>query len=58
MNIPEIRTATGEVYIRDPKLENRLDTVVQHMLASGFTFDEITQMLRVDKDFIASLARR
>ena len=58
MNIPEIRTATGEIYVRDPRFENRLDTVVQHMLASGFTVDEIMQMLKVDREFIAALARR
>ena len=54
MNIPEIRTATGEIYVRDPRFENRLDTVVQHMLASGFTIDEIMQMLKVDREFIVS----
>lgn len=58
MNIPEIKTATGEIYVRDPRFENRLDTVVQHMLASGFTIDEIIQMLKVDREFIVSLARR
>ena len=58
MNIPEITTAKGEIYVRDPRFENRLDTVVQHMLASGFTIDEIIQMLKVDREFIVSLARR
>ncbi|MCR5723082.1 MAG: hypothetical protein K6G72_12170 [Lachnospiraceae bacterium] len=58
MNIPEIRTATGEIYVRDPRFENRLDTVVQHMLASGFTIEEIMQMLKVDREFIVSLERR
>ena len=58
MNIPEIRTATGEIYVRDPRFENRLDTVVQHMLACGFTIDEIREMLKVDREFIVSLARR
>ena len=58
MNIPTIRTATGEIYVRDPRFENRLDTVVQHMLASGFTIDEIMQMLKVDREFIVSLERR
>lgn len=58
MNIPQIITATGEIYVRDARYENRLDTVVQHMLASGFTPNEIEQMLRVDREFIISLARR
>ena len=58
MTIPEIRTATGEIYVRDARFENRLDTVVQHMLASGFTFEEIMQMLKVDKEFISALAKR
>ena len=58
MNIPEIRTATGEIYVRDARYENRLDTVVQHMLASGFTHEEIMQMLKVNREFITALARR
>ena len=58
MNIPEIRTATGEIYVRDARYENRLDTVVQHMLASGFTSAEISGMLKVDREFISALARR
>ena len=58
MNIPEIRTATGEIYVRDARYENRIDTVVQHMLASKFTIEEIMQMIKVDEEFIKSLAWR
>ena len=58
MEIPEIRLDNGELYVRDPRFENKLDTVVQHMLACGFTFEEIIQMLKVDREFIASVATR
>ena len=58
MIIPEIKTASGEIYVRDARYENRLDTVVQHMLASGFTCEEIMQMVRVDRTFINALAKR
>ena len=58
MKIPEIKTVTGEIYVRDERFENRLDAVVQHMLASGFTQEEIMHMLRVDREFIISLEKR
>ena len=58
MKIPEIRTATGEIYVRDARYENRLDTVVQHMLASGFSFAEIQRKVLYHKRMQASSGMR
>lgn len=52
MTIPEVITADGEKYVRDARYENRLDSVVQHMLAVKFTKEEIVHMIRVPESFI------
>ena len=58
MKIPEIYTPDGELYVRDVKLENRIDVVIQHMWAKGFTFEEIVSMLRIDADFVRRVIER
>jgi len=58
MNIPEIFTADGDVYVRDSKRENRIDIVIQHMWEKGFTFEEIVSMLRIDADFVRHIIEK
>jgi len=36
----------------DLRTENPLDVVVQHMVAAGFSFAEIKDMIHVTEDFI------
>ena len=47
-----IYTSDGAIYKRDPDYENSMDAVIQHMIASGFTKEEIQRQLRVDADYI------
>lgn len=39
-------------YEHDSRYENTLDVVVQHMIAAGFSDEEIIKMLHVSKEFI------
>lgn len=57
MSIPEVITATGEKYVRDARYENRLDSVVQHMLAGNFTKEQIMSLVRVPEYFIDAVSK-
>jgi len=58
MDIPNIWTADGKIYVRDSKRENRIDIVIKHMWEKGFTFEEIVSMLRIDADFVRYVIER
>lgn len=52
MDEPKIFTKDGNLYQRDPNYENPLDSVVQHMIASGFSKKRIKEMIGVSYKFI------
>ncbi len=52
MNYTKIFQKKDEKYTRDILFENRIDTVVQHMLAAGFTKSEIMEMIGVTAEFV------
>lgn len=55
MDIPEVVTKTGEHYVRDPQYENKLDTVVQHMKAGGFSDEQICLLTNLPMCFVESV---
>ncbi len=57
MFIPEVITVNGEKYVRDARYENRLDSVVQHMLASKFTKEQIMHLVKVSETFIEAVKK-
>jgi len=50
-------TSDGSVYKRDPNYENSVDAVIQHMVASGFTSEEIQRQLKVDAEYIEEVCQ-
>lgn len=47
-----IFSRNADKYERDERYENRIDVVVQHMLAAGFEKKRIMEMLGVTKAFV------